>query len=209
MRHIKSLIIGLLMPLTCWLVVGLLLRVFWFEIFASIFIWAMALDFIWLLAGLVLLIITTKHLWTRWKPGIGVINLISYVLLGLLMWFYGDLIAFQIRFEIYRPHYEGIVKELYSNREKVNDNFISYGTTKVYIDDGPPRRIAFPLPGGIVDNWCGVVYDPTDEVLKINEIKPDMSNLHDSKFQTVRELFKGDMYHARPLGKHWYLCWFT
>ena len=31
------------------------------------------------------------------------------------------------------------------------------------VDDGPPVRVAFPK-GGLIDNWWGVIYDPSDAV---------------------------------------------
>lgn len=32
------------------------------------------------------------------------------------------------------------------------------------VDPGPPLRVAFPWPGGILDNWCGAVHDPTGTI---------------------------------------------
>jgi hypothetical protein len=78
-----------------------------------------------------------------------------------------------------------------------------------HIEPGPPLRVAFVQPGSLLDNWTGIVYDPTGEVLKANEIKRDGSNLSEPGFRQVRELFGGDLIWAEPLGAHWYRCGFT
>ena len=42
----------------------------------------------------------------------------------------------------------------------------SFDDVRYVVDSGPPVRVAFPQPGGILDNWEGVVFDPTGEVEK-------------------------------------------
>jgi hypothetical protein len=66
-------------------------------------------------------------------------------------------------------------------------------------------RVAFLL-GGIIDNWTGVVYDPTGEVLKVNGFELFGDEWREAK---VTQLFGGDMTSARHLKGHWYLCTFT
>jgi hypothetical protein len=60
------------------------------------------------------------------------------------------------------------------------------------VDQGPPVRVAF-VWGGILDNWQGIVYDPTGVVLT----------------EKGHLLFGGDLIHARHLWKDWYYCAFT
>lgn len=59
-----------------------------------------------------------------------------------------------------------------------------------YRVDDPPERIAFPWPGGIIDNWTGVVWDPSGSAPPENA-------------------FGGQLIHAVHLGGPWYLCSFT
>jgi hypothetical protein len=74
------------------------------------------------------------------------------------------------------------------------------------IDFGPPRRVAFSY-GGLVDNWCGVVFDPTGEVLKINDLPPGGSP--GWRNHPMTKLFGGDMTSCRPLESPYYFCCFT
>lgn len=39
-----------------------------------------------------------------------------------------------------------------------------YAGVAFLIDDGPPQRLAFPMPGGFLDNWNGIVYDTSGRV---------------------------------------------
>jgi hypothetical protein len=77
-----------------------------------------------------------------------------------------------------------------------------------YVELGPPLRVAFS-EGGLLDNWHGIVYDPTALVLKANLLKRDYSNRHDPAMKEVQGLFGGMMIRAVPLGGPWYRCYFT
>jgi hypothetical protein len=81
-------------------------------------------------------------------------------------------------------------------------------------DDGPPLRLAFPAPGGVLDNWCGTVFDMTGSVMRINEFRADsaQSNLTRSDEPTgtsLSKLFGGDMIGCRKLHAPYYFCCFT
>ena len=77
------------------------------------------------------------------------------------------------------------------------------------VDAGPPVRVAFPLPGGILDNWQGIVYDPTGVVLRTREFRRDWSNFDDPALLPVKRLFGGDVQHCESMGGPWYFCQFT
>jgi len=80
---------------------------------------------------------------------------------------------------------------------------------RVTIDEGPPLRVAFSW-GGIIDNWRGVVHDPTGEVLKANILDlKSWSNRDDPNYASVAGLFGGTLIRAQHLEGDWYLCWFT
>ena len=109
----------------------------------------------------------------------------------------------QVRFWIVRSHYENRLKEvqaILANGGKPAD---------CQVDQGPPVRVAFYWQRGVIDNWVGLVYDPTAEVMKANGFKRDWSNWGDPRLKTVKGLFGGDLLRAKRVGKDWYLCWFT
>ena len=74
------------------------------------------------------------------------------------------------------------------------------------VDPGPPVRVAFPWPGGIMDNWCGAVFDPTGEVMKVNDLPLWSETWRQS---SVTKLFAGDMTSCRRLDQAYFLCCFT
>lgn len=66
-----------------------------------------------------------------------------------------------------------------------------------YTVEGEPLRVVFPTQEGFVDNWAGVVYDPTDQV-RARKVDPK-----------VRKWFGGDMVGCTHLTGHFYRCGFT
>ncbi len=66
-------------------------------------------------------------------------------------------------------------------------------TRACYLDNGPPPRLAF-MWGGLIDNWYGIVYDPTHDVARI---------------ERFRELFGGDLIWCDHVAKDYFLCGFT
>jgi hypothetical protein len=79
----------------------------------------------------------------------------------------------------------------------------------IAVDPGPPQRVAFSW-GGILDNWVGVVYDPTGEVMKANILDTKTwSNRDDPDYVSAAGLFGGTLIRARHFEGNWYLCWFT
>ena len=80
-----------------------------------------------------------------------------------------------------------------------------YGTTFV-LDTGPPIRVAFPFEGGILDNWEGIVYDPTDAV---SQAKGFTQNNEFTAPDNIKSLFGGDIVACSPMTTHYYHCTFT
>jgi hypothetical protein len=73
------------------------------------------------------------------------------------------------------------------------------------IDSGPPVRFAFE-PDGILDNWFGIVYDPSGDVM--------LADGFDSKGKfrapdRVTKLFGGDLVSCSHFFGHYYRCSFT
>jgi len=82
------------------------------------------------------------------------------------------------------------------------------GNVLVRLEPSDGELVAF-VWGGIVDNWIGVVHDPTGGVMQANAFLPDWSNWDAPELAKVRGLFGGDLYYAEHLQGDWYLCWFT
>lgn len=121
--------------------------------------------------------------------------------LGIALFFtvgfrFGRVGLFQLR----KAHYETLLSDAMESGE------IPRGMG--HIDEGPPVRYAFYWQRGVTDNWAAVVHDPTGVVTRVNEI-PDMTLLHDERWQDVVTLFGGDMYRCQHIQGAWYICWFT
>jgi len=105
------------------------------------------------------------------------------------------------RLVLNRSHYDAIVKKVsdpprelgtYPPFEK--DNGVEY-----IVDNGPPVRVAFN-PDGILDNWSGIVFDPTGQVMMADRIATP---------EHITKLFGGDLVGCRHLSGHYYECSFT
>jgi hypothetical protein len=76
------------------------------------------------------------------------------------------------------------------------------------IDQGPPVRIAF-VWGGHLDNWYGVVYDPTGKVLEATKSGISWLSWNDHSFTNVKKLFGSGLISAEHLTDSWYFCDFN
>ena len=117
---------------------------------------------------------------------------LAIVVLGLVLFFTvgfrgGRLALFLLR----ASHYEELQEKATRTGELARDEGV--------IEDGPPVRYAFYWQRGVLDNWVGVVYDPSGELLKAVEQKDG----------EMAVLFGGTLYRCEHMRGHWYLCWFT
>ncbi|MEH3159689.1 MAG: hypothetical protein PGN08_12625 [Sphingomonas taxi] len=76
----------------------------------------------------------------------------------------------------------------------------------VYIDPGPPVRAAFD-PQGLLDNWSGIVFDPSGDVMLAKGFNPITGTF--AAPERITKLFGGDLVGCRPLVGHYYVCSFT
>ena len=114
-----------------------------------------------------------------------------------------------VRFALQRASYEEKVRIILQAKAEGRDVEKLNISDFAYLDDGPPVRVSFFWFRGVTDNWVGLVFDPTDEVMKANQFKRDWSNWNDPNLQGIKRLFDGDLYYAEHLSGHWYLCGFT
>lgn len=113
--------------------------------------------------------------------------------------------TFGAHFKFWRnnEHYQSVVDQVSNGAD---GSTIPY---PVVIDPGPPQRVAFSW-GGILDNWRGIVHDPSGEVMKANILdRTTWSNRDDIAYASVSGLFGGTLIKAQHLTGDWYLCWFT
>ena len=100
--------------------------------------------------------------------------------------------------------YETIIAKARANpvdRSYESANGITYS-----VDVGPPVRVAFN-PEGFLDNWSGVIYDPTGEVMQADGWDPASR-----KFRApdrITKIFGGDLVACRHLWGDYYDCSFT
>lgn len=76
------------------------------------------------------------------------------------------------------------------------------------VDYGTPIRVAFPK-GGIIDNWYGVVYDPSDEVAQAKGADFGPGGQGFTAPPEVRALFGGDLVSCWRIYRHYHMCSFT
>ena len=117
-----------------------------------------------------------------------------------------DRVAARSAFELRRSDYQSAVDMVNGSRAAMNGGTTARGTTFL-VDAGPPRRVAFVTNPGVVDNWAGVIYDPTDAVASAQA--PSWTEAGAAVSPEVRELFGGDIVSCRHIDDHFYRCGFT
>ncbi len=112
-----------------------------------------------------------------------------------------------MRFLINRDHYDRIVVDANSRTaDGAYSEYLTNGGTTYIIDYGPPVRVAFN-PDGFLDNWSGIIFDPTGDVL--------LAKGFDSKTgaffapERITKLFGGDLVDCRHLSGNYFHCSFT
>lgn len=201
-----------LSALIIWYLVEASLLLFWIDINAKLWILTDLLHLAWIMVG-VLIIIWSLYKSIRPQISFFKIGLNLFVVwMALIIMSHTRLHGETLRFKIHKKEYEKTVLDW---QTKLKMGQIDPSTIKgiqegnCYIDVGPPLRIAFVWPGGIIDNWIGVVYDPSGFVMKCREFERSGSNWDDPSLRKGRELFGGDMFYCRQLEEGWYLCSFT
>src|SRR5688572_25673296 len=75
----------------------------------------------------------------------------------------GEPVYLAWRFGHYRPRYDAVVAD--ATRGGLGQlpawAWARRHGVELKVDSGPPLRVAFLEPGGLLDNWIGVVYDPS------------------------------------------------
>jgi hypothetical protein len=74
------------------------------------------------------------------------------------------------------------------------------------VECGPPVRVAFDLGGGFLDNWHGLVFDPSGVV---ENARTDMRSLEPDPPDSPTRLFGGDIVWCRREKGDFFHCRFT
>jgi hypothetical protein len=119
-------------------------------------------------------------------------------------------LGLRLRFQRLKPAYSEIIEKLSSGKIPGEGNYLG---TRYESETDPVFRVSFSW-AGIVDNWYGIIYDPSDKIMRVNESDPFKSRdpgspKVDKELEKIRMVFGGLLYKAERLGDHWYLCWFT
>jgi hypothetical protein len=117
----------------------------------------------------------------------------------------GDEFQFSLRFARLKPQYEAIVAQALAAGE-VKDG--ETNGVRFTVDAGPPIRVAFSQPGGMLDNWEGVVWDPTGVVRSATGWRNGIAGDYTASPE-AKALFGGDLVACRAVSDHFYRCWFT
>lgn len=111
------------------------------------------------------------------------------------------------RLMVNRGHYEEIIaKAKHGHRSPSPDSsFEEDGGVEYVVDAGPPVRVAFN-PEGMLDNWSGIIFDPTGEVMLAKGFDPKTGKF--AAPSRVTKLFGGDLVGCRHLWGSYYDCSF-
>jgi hypothetical protein len=116
-----------------------------------------------LLLACIPLAVTTAIAGIKGKPRLLLAVAVLVVAVAIVGWLTPVGATFGARCKLWRekPYYQSVVAKVAAGAD---DSAFDYPIT---VDPGPPPRVAFSW-GGILDNWHGVVYDPTGGVMEAN-----------------------------------------
>lgn len=120
-----------------------------------------------------------------------------------LLWF-GTYVGSMSRLFANRDHYEAIIAKAQKEQKPAwfkDDNGVTYS-----VDLGPPIRVAFN-PAGMLDNWSGIIFDPTGDVMLAKGFDAKTGRFFAP--DRVTKLFEGDLVGCRHLWGYYYRCSFT
>lgn len=105
-----------------------------------------------------------------------------------------------------REPYQAIIEKVRrGERSGRQGAFEQHDGIKYVVDRGPPVRIAFN-PEGLLDNWSGIVFDPTGDVMLADGWATGGRLRAPDR---VTRLFGGDLVRCRRLWADFYVCSFT
>lgn len=180
---------------TAWILAGLAIHGFQYELpsFGRLFCGAYLL-----VAAIATVIMLVRQNITGRGSAVMAVAIVS-------LFFYGNHVVRLARFYALKSGYLAVVQDV--ERGLTDEKKSELRRSGIFLDEDGPVRIAFPWMG-IVDNWCGVVFDPTDQLANYcGDAGQDTRGF--LKDPSLRKLFGGDITRCERLEKGWYFCWFT
>ena len=200
-------------PIVIWFVVGI--GVALVTSVLDIYFWMLGYLplLIWYLAGAVLIAISLFQCIRSSNRGVlaGIVGLNLLVVavgfgLSIPLVRGGDRLFEVIHFSLNLKSYETTVAEIVRNPPSDSGYIEHLGAV---VDVGPPVRVAFKLPGGLIDNWCGIIYDDTGLVLRSNSFDGNWESWEQQVPSNVRKLFGGDLLWCQEKTEGFFKCCFT
>ena len=158
-----------------------------------------------LFLGGIALVISGVIVAIKSKTRIPIVTAVIVAVVAITGWFtpLGKTMGAHCKLWREKEYYESVIAEVGKGNDESKPDF------PVLVDTGSAVRVAFSW-GGILDNWRGIVHDPTGEVMKANILDlKTWENRNDPDYASVSMLFGGTLIRAQHLGGDWYLCWFT
>jgi hypothetical protein len=122
----------------------------------------------------------------------------------------GHTLTTRTRYWLHHDDYSRITDSVLAARALKPDSLLEFNREDdYYVDPGPPVRLAFIQPGGFLDNWEGVVYDPTGVVEAAQGWTFASGEQEFTAPLPIRRLFGGDLVGCERIEGPWYRCWFT
>lgn len=159
---------------------------------------------VWLVRGLNLPIPNTTKIKRAAAICISPLLFAATLMVSLPMLKAGSFLGSFTRLVVNHGHYETIIAKAQASSSPSSfevDNGVTYST-----DLGPPVRVAFN-PEGILDNWSGIIYDPTGDVMLANGFDQKTGKFYGPA--RVTQLFGGYLVSCVRLWRDYYRCDFT
>ncbi|MGB1026650.1 MAG: hypothetical protein ACPGYL_08850, partial [Rhodospirillaceae bacterium] len=101
--------------------------------------------------------------------------------------------------------YQAVLEDLSIGTPEAGD-FTHTNGVHYRVDLGPPVRVAF-APKGMLDNWTGIIHDPSGDVMMAMGLDFETGGVVGP--EEIIALFGGDLVICQPLRDAFYLCSFT
>jgi hypothetical protein len=159
---------------------------------------------IWIVPGLIRAFRGARPIDPEVVDILGPLLTFAMALLALPLLWSGQHIGDLARLAINHEHYETIIAQ--SRVEPKTALFEEQDGVTYSVDLGPPIRVAFN-PAGFLDNWSGIIFDPTGEVMQADGFDSVTGKFAAS--ERITGLFGGDLVDCRHLWGSYYKCSFT
>lgn len=151
------------------------------------------------------IIFTMRKSWVR-----AVISVLVVASLSLGFFFLVGRFGRLARFYVMKSWYQEVIRDVAAGKIKIGENENDIFNDGPYIiDAGPPVRVIFPLPGRFLDNWCGVIYDLSGNVMRFGERDNKYDDQQEPELRDLQWIFGDKLFDAELLQDDWYFCWFT